>query len=62
MEMCKRAVYNKGTVLLTADIREELRKQLSISAQTFSNCIRLLKDNNLISGEKGTFKINPEIF
>lgn len=60
--MCCNAEWNTGKVALTTNTRKELCKDLSISANTLTNNLKKLKDLKLISGEKGDFKINPQIF
>lgn len=60
--MCNNAEFNTGRVLLNASIRAEISKELDISAGSITNNLKALKDLNLISGEKGTFTINPQIF
>lgn len=60
--MCNHAEFNTGRVLLNANIRSEISKELDISAGSITNNLKALKDLNLISGEKGTFTINPQIF
>ena len=60
--MCNHAEFNTGRVLLNANIRSEISKELEISAGSITNNLKALKDLNLISGEKGTFTINPQIF
>ena len=60
--MCNHAEFNTGRVLLNANIRSEISKELDISAGSITNNLKALKDLNLISGEKGTFTINPHIF
>lgn len=60
--MCNEAQYNTGIVLLPASIRQKVCENLVISNNQLTNLLKTLKDLNLITGEKGTFTINPEIF
>ena len=60
--MCNNAEFNTGRVLLNANIRSEISKELDMSTGSITNNLKALKDLNLISGEKGTFTINPQIF
>jgi len=59
--MCTRAEYNTGRVLLPTNERVRLCDLLDISNNALTNNLALLKKNNLISGEKGEFIINPQI-
>ena len=56
------AEFNTGKVFLTTGNRAILCKDLNISSNTLTNNLRKLKDANLISGDKGDFVINPQIF
>lgn len=60
--MCVHAEFNTGIVKLTTSDRKEICTLLSISSNTLTNNITLLKKHKLITGEKGTFHINSEIF
>lgn len=59
---CEHAEFNTGIIDLTASKREALCKDLSITNNQLTNNLKKLKGLNLISGSKGQFKINPEIF
>lgn len=60
--LCCKAEYNTGKVLLPSAVRKDLCAELSISPNTLTNNLKKLKDLKLISGEKGEFIINPQIF
>lgn len=60
--MCNNAEFNTGRVLLPADIRVQISNDLEMSTGSITNNLKALKDLNLISGEKGVFTINPQIF
>lgn len=60
--MCNHAEFNTGRVLLPADVRVQISKDLDMSTGSITNNLKALKDLNLISGEKGVFTINPQIF
>ena len=60
--MCNHAEYNTGKVELTTKKRVIACSELEISSNTLTNNLKKLKDLNLISGEKGDFIINPQIF
>lgn len=60
--MCERAAYNTGIVDLSTSKRQQMCLDLQIANNQVTNNLKKLKDLNLISGDKGTFTINPEIF
>ncbi len=60
--MCMRAEYNSGIVDLSASKRQKMCQDLSITSNQVTNNLRKLKELGLITGEKGEFTINPEIF
>lgn len=59
--MCSNAEFNTGKVKLTTEDRKEICKELDISPNSLTNNLKLLKNNLLISGERGNFLINPQI-
>lgn len=61
-KFCQMAEFNSGVVHLATHTRKELCEELNMSAAQFTNCIKKLKDLNLITGESGLFTINPYIF
>lgn len=60
--MLSRAEFNTGVVTLTTADRRKITEELGIANNTISNYLKALKDKKLISGEKGRFTINPQIF
>lgn len=60
--MCVRAEYNSGVVNLSASNRSKMCSDLSITNNQITNGLKKLKDLGLITGERGEFTINPEIF
>lgn len=60
--MCCHAEWNTGEVNLTAADRVNISNELGICNNTITNNLQALKKLNLISGEKGKFIINPQIF
>lgn len=60
--LCTNAEFNTGVVRLTADDRRQLCETLNMSNNAITNCLKKLKDLNLISGQDGKFTINPQIF
>lgn len=61
--LCSRAEYNTGQVSITSTDRKEIMEQLGInSPQSFTNSIARLKKEKLVSGERGSFIVNPEYF
>lgn len=59
---CEKAQYNTGIIELTSTKRAQLCEQLGINNNQLTNNLKKLKELGLITGEKGQFKINPEIF
>lgn len=60
--MCNRATFNTGQISLSSKDREKLMEDLNIKKSALSNILKELKKKNLISGDKGTYTINPQIF
>ena len=60
--LCSRAEFNTGNVTLNANIRKTICKELNITNNTITNYLKKLKDAKIISGEKGSYIINPKIF
>jgi hypothetical protein len=60
--MCCHAEWNTGKVALTTNTRKDLCSELNISPNTLTNNLAKLKATKMISGEKGDFIINPQIF
>ena len=60
--MCEHAEFNTGKVSLTTKKRQEIAETINISSNTITNNLSVLKKAGLISGEKGEFVINPQIF
>lgn len=61
-KLCQMAEFNTGKVTVSTSDRKELCDSIEINAQQFSRALKQLKDLNLITGDSGSFKINPEIF
>ena len=47
-------------LVLGKDYRKEIRDKLNISPQVFTNCIKVLKDNNIVFEDSTKGVINPE--
>jgi hypothetical protein len=60
--MCMRAEYNSGVVDLSTSKRQKMCSDLSITSNQVTNNLKKLKELGLITGDKGEFTINPEIF
>lgn len=60
--LCEHAQFNTGKVDISTARREELCAQLGICNNALTNNLKKLKELNLISGEKGSYQINPQIF
>lgn len=59
---CVNAQFNTGKVSLSIADREQLCKDLGIKKNQLTNNIKKLKDFDLITGDRGTYYINPKIF
>lgn len=61
--LCEHAEYNTGKINLSANLRQKILKDTGIKTNnTITNNLKILKNSKLISGEKGEFEINPQIF
>lgn len=60
--MCNKAAFNTGQISLSSKDRLDLMNELDIKKTTLSNALKELADKNLISGSKGSYTINPQIF
>lgn len=60
--LCNHVKFNTNKVLIPAGIRKQISNDLDMSTGSITNNLKALKDLNLISGEKGVFTINPQIF
>lgn len=60
--MCEHAIFNTGIVDLSTSKRQQMCTELGLANNQVTNNLKKLKDLNLISGDKGSFIINPEIF
>jgi hypothetical protein len=56
------AEFDTGSVDLTSKKRLEITEELGIRNDSISKSLRRLLDKGLISGDKGSFIINPIIF
>lgn len=62
VKMLDMAEYNTGKVSLSTAARKRLCEELKVTNNSITNYLKKLKDSKLISGEKGEFIINPQIF
>lgn len=60
--MLVNAEYNTGKVRLTTEDRAQICKLYQISNNALSTRLKELKDLSLITGQKGIFYLNPELF
>lgn len=58
--MCEHA--DTGKVSLTTKAREDMARDMNICVNTITNNLATLKKEGLISGERGEFIINLQIF
>lgn len=61
-KFCELAEFNTGKVSISTGKRREICEELSLNSSNFSKYIKRLKDKGLISGDKGEYTINPDIF
>jgi predicted transcriptional regulator len=61
-KLIERSSFNVGEVSLSVKDRAEICSELDTNTAVISRALRQLLDLNVISGEKGKYKINPEIF
>ena len=55
------AQYNTGVVSITAPLKKQILAELEISLSIYTKAISMLKDAEIISGERGLYIINPKI-
>jgi len=58
---CIRMEFNSSVVKLVSKDRKEICADLKIQNTHLSNSIRRLKDLDLISGEDGSYELNPHL-
>lgn len=62
IKFCEIAEFNTGKVLIPTPERKTLCNDLGIQNSNFSKSIKNLKDKCLLSGERGSYLINPAVF
>ena len=60
--LCAEAQFNTGKVSLSANTRKRICENLGITKTNLSNSLKELVNKKLLAGEKGEYKINPQIF
>lgn len=55
------AQYNTGVVSITSQLKKQILAELDISVSIYGKAINMLKDAEIISGERGLYVINPKI-
>lgn len=53
--------YNTAIVFITTQRKKEIIEELGISLSIYNKSLVVLKNAGIISGERGTYKINAEI-
>jgi hypothetical protein len=61
-KFCQICSFDKGIVVLSASQRKEIEEELNLLPTNFSRSLKRLKEIGLITGDKGTFVINPELY
>lgn len=59
--MLEIAQYNTGVVSITAPLKKQILAELDISVSIYGKAINMLRDAEIISGERGLYTINPKI-
>ena len=62
IRFCMMAQYNTGKISLTTADRKMICESLEMLPQNLSRSINNLKHANLLTGEEGSYFINPEFF
>lgn len=60
--LCCYMESNCNKIKLTSDLRTQLRLDLDISNNTVTNCLKELKELELLFGDKGNYIVNPFVF
>lgn len=61
-KFCQICSFDTGTVVLSSLERKSIEEELKMLPTNFSRSLKRLREIELISGEKGTFTINPELY
>lgn len=61
-KFCEIAEFNTGKVVIAPSTRDEICEELSISKPNLSKNIKRLKENGLITGDRGTYMVDPKLF
>ena len=60
-KMLEIAQQNTGVVSITAPLKKQILAELDISVSIYGKAINMLRDAEIISGERGLYTINPKI-
>lgn len=60
-KMLEMAQYNTGVVSITSQLKKQILSDLDISVSIYGKAINMLKEAEIISGERGLYLINPKI-
>jgi len=61
-KFCEIAEYNTGKVSISAGKRQLICQELGLNTTNFSKYVKRLKENSLITGDKGEYQLNPSLF
>ena len=62
-ELCSRAEWNTGKVLLPAGVKKEICTKIGLDYTNISKCLKTLESLDLITKESvGVYYVNPKIF
>lgn len=55
------AQYNTGEVYITAKMKKKILEDLDISVSIYGKSLNMLREADILSGERGQYTINPKI-
>jgi len=62
IKFCQICQFDTGIVYLSSALRREIEVELNLLSSNFSRSLKRLKEKGIITGEKGKFVINPELY
>jgi len=62
IKMCELSEYNEGKVVISTGVRCDIMKELKTASSNISRSLKSLKNKSLITGDKGVYYINPQLF
>ena len=62
IKFCEIAEFNTGKVIISSSLRKDICEQLGISNNQYSISLKSIKEKGIVTGDKGTFVLNPSIY